>query len=128
MNGTHRKMLSIPLKALCKFTLFSLLAISFYMMAADVAHATYAAYSSPMGLIACQLVLYMFYGNLGRAVAILAVIIAGVGASLGKISWGLALTIIIGISIVFGAPVLIDKLLLAVSNSWNGWFPESPPC
>jgi type IV secretory pathway VirB2 component (pilin) len=41
-------------------------------------------------------------GRTGSAFAILAVIMAGVGAMMGKISWGIGLSIVVGIACIFG--------------------------
>jgi type IV secretory pathway VirB2 component (pilin) len=40
---------------------------------------------------------------MGRGLATLAICIVGVGALLGKVSWGMAITVAIGISIVFNS-------------------------
>ncbi|MDX2073889.1 MAG: TrbC/VirB2 family protein [Alphaproteobacteria bacterium] len=75
----------------------------------------YAATNTPMGDVLCEIV-YMVYGNLGRGLATLAVVIIGVGATLGKTSWGLAMTVAIGISVVFNAEYVVTKLM----NSGSG--------
>ncbi len=66
-----------------------------------------------MGFVLCYVVGFI-YGNLGRGLATLAIIIIGVGATLGKVSWGLAITVGIGIAIVFNATVIMNAI---VSNS-----------
>jgi type IV secretory pathway VirB2 component (pilin) len=48
---------------------------------------------------------------LGRAIAVLSVIVVGIGATLGKVSWGLALTVGTGIATVFGAVPLVMYLI-----------------
>ncbi len=68
------------------------------------------AQTSPMGNVMCQLVA-IIYGNLGRAIAVLSVIVIGIGATLGKITWGLALTVGTGIATVFGAVPLVMYLI-----------------
>lgn len=69
----------------------------------------YAATNTPMGDVLCNIV-YMVYGNMGRGLASLAVIIIGVGATLGKTSWGLAMTVAIGISVIFNAETVVGYL------------------
>ena len=59
--------------------------------------------NTPMGDVLCAIVDFVIYGNLGRGLATLAIIIVGVGAMLGKVSWGLAITVGVGISVMFGA-------------------------
>ena len=46
-------------------------------------------------------------GGIGGAIATLAVIIIGVGALMGKVSWGMAIIVVLGIAIVFGATALV---------------------
>jgi type IV secretory pathway VirB2 component (pilin) len=68
------------------------------------------AQATPMGNVLCDVVDFIIYGNLGRGLATLAIIIVGVGATLGKVSWGLAITVAVGISVVFGAYDIGDAL------------------
>lgn len=64
---------------------------------------------SPMGAVLCGLVAWLT-GPTGRALATLAIIIIGVGALMGKVSWGMAIIVAIGIAIVFGAPTILTLL------------------
>jgi type IV secretory pathway VirB2 component (pilin) len=68
------------------------------------------AQQSPMGNVVCMII-GIIYGNLGRGLAILAVIILGVGATIGKVSWGLAMTVAVGIATIFGAVPLTAYLI-----------------
>jgi type IV secretory pathway VirB2 component (pilin) len=58
------------------------------------------------------------YGNLGRGLATLAVITLGVGALLGKVSWGMAVTVGIGIAVMFNAEA-ITGMMLGCGSSAN---------
>jgi type IV secretion system protein VirB2 len=49
-------------------------------------------------------------GGIGGAIATLAVIIIGIGALMGKVSWGMAIIVVLGIAIVFGAAELVGLL------------------
>jgi len=49
-------------------------------------------------------------GTTGKAIATVAVIAVGVGALLGKISWGLALIVALGIALIFGAASIVMVL------------------
>lgn len=60
---------------------------------------------TPMSNVLCDVVGF-FHGNMGRGLASLAVIMVGVGALLGKVSWVMAVTVGIGISVMFGANAL----------------------
>lgn len=59
--------------------------------------------------VLCTLVNWMT-GATGRAIATLAIIIIGVGALMGKVSWGMAIIVALGIAIIFGAPTLLNLL------------------
>jgi len=72
-------------------------------MAPGLAH---AGTGSPMGDVIC-FILGVLWGNLGRGLATMAVIIIGLGAILGKTSWGLAITVGIGIAIMFSADWIV---------------------
>lgn len=65
--------------------------------------------------VVCKLV-GALSGPTGRAVATLAIIIIGVGALMGKVSWGMAIIVAIGIAIVFGAPAILNVLSGGTSN------------
>jgi type IV secretory pathway VirB2 component (pilin) len=90
-----------------------LLAIAAYLLL--VAPALAAGNSTPMGTVLCNIV-QMFTGNLGRGLATLAVIVVGVGATLGKVSWGLAITVAVGIAVIFNANGLVSLLGAGISG------------
>ena len=51
-----------------------------------------------------------FTGSIGQGIATLAVIVLGIGALFGKVSQGMAITTMIGISVIFGAPDIVQDL------------------
>lgn len=51
-----------------------------------------------------------FLGPIGKAIATLAIIIIGVGALMGKVSWGMAIIVGIGIAVIFGADTIARQL------------------
>lgn len=51
-----------------------------------------------------------FIGPVGTAVATLAIIIIGVGALMGKVSWGMAIIVGMGVAVIFGAPTIARLL------------------
>lgn len=59
-----------------------------------------------------------FIGPVGTAVATLAIIIIGVGALMGKVSWGMAIIVGLGVAVIFGAPTIAN--LLGANNSAAG--------
>jgi type IV secretory pathway VirB2 component (pilin) len=46
-----------------------------------------------------------------RTLAILAIIVAGVGALIGKVSWAMVGKVAIGIVLIFGAAKLVDLFI-----------------
>ena len=49
-------------------------------------------------------------GKLGQGIATLAIIVIGVGALMGKVSWGMAIIVGIGVGVIFGAPTIVNAL------------------
>jgi type IV secretion system protein VirB2 len=48
-------------------------------------------------------------GNVGRAIATIAVVFLGIGAFFGKVTWGLAVAVSIGIFAIFGAANIVGR-------------------
>ncbi len=68
-----------------------------------------AAAETPIQQVLCNMVLWMT-GTTGRALATIAIIIIGIGALLGKVSWGVALIVAIGVALIFGAGTMVELL------------------
>lgn len=68
-----------------------------------------AAVNTPMGEILC-VVTGWFTGNTGKGLATIAVTVIGIGALLGKVSWGMAIIVGVGVAIVFGAAGLVNAM------------------
>lgn len=49
-------------------------------------------------------------GRTGKALATIAIITVGVGALMGKVSWGLAILVALGIAIIFGAEAIMGAI------------------
>lgn len=76
--------------------------------------------SSPntaMGQVICDVVKW-FWGNMGKGIACIAVSILGIGAMLGKTSWGLAMTVGVGIALIFGAPRILNDIIGSPSGGY----------
>ncbi len=71
--------------------------------------ATIAGNSNAIEQVMCNVVLILT-GTTGKSVATVAVIAVGVGALLGKISWGMALIVALGIALIFGAASIVTEL------------------
>ncbi len=68
-----------------------------------------AGNSNAIEQVFCNAVLVLT-GTTGKAIATIAVIAVGVGALLGKISWGMALIVALGIALIFGAASIVTAL------------------
>jgi type IV secretory pathway VirB2 component (pilin) len=64
---------------------------------------------TPMGEVLC-FILYIILGNAGRGLATIGIMVLGVAAVLGKASWGLAITVGVGIAVVFSCVQLVSLL------------------
>ena len=64
---------------------------------------------TPMGNVLCTVVDW-FTGNTGKGLATIAITVIGIGALLGKVSWGMAIIVGIGVAIVFGAAGIVNAM------------------
>ncbi len=55
-----------------------------------------------IGYVMCNAVGF-FFGNAGKGLGTIAIAVIGVGALFGKVSWGLATIVGVGIGIIFGS-------------------------
>jgi type IV secretion system protein VirB2 len=62
-----------------------------------------------IGNVLCNVVEW-FTGKVGQGIATLAIIVIGVGALMGKVSWGMAIIVGIGVAVIFGAPAIVNEL------------------
>ena len=58
-----------------------------------------------------------FTGQIGQGIATIAIVIIGIGALMGKVSWGMAIIVGLGVAVVFGAPAIVTEL---ASNGTGG--------
>lgn len=79
------------------------------MMVPQMALASSVTNASPMSNALCIAASWLT-GASARARATIAVSILGIGALLGKISWGMAMIVGVGIAVVFGATALVQLL------------------
>lgn len=68
-----------------------------------------AAAGGTIGRVLCNVVDW-FNGPIGRGIATLAIIVIGVGALMGKVSWGMAIIVGVGVAVVFGADTIVGEL------------------
>lgn len=69
--------------------------------------------------VLCELVSW-FNGPVGRAIAMIAVITVGIGALMGKVTWGMAVMVAIGIAVIFGAASIVNALAAATVPGGEG--------
>ncbi len=62
--------------------------------------------SNAIAIVICNVVKQLT-GSIGQALSTVAVIFIGIGLFMGKISWGLALGIAVGIAMLFGAESVV---------------------
>ena len=78
---------------------------AFVMLMPDLAQAS----DTRMGNVLCT-VSKWFTGNTGKGLATIAITVIGIGALLGKVSWGMAMIVGIGVAIVFGASQIVSTM------------------
>lgn len=93
----------------------SFMAMAIMVTAPDMAHAA-AVGGAVIGDILCSVVDW-FTGPVGQGIATLAIIVIGVGALMGKVSWGMAIIVGIGVAVIFGASSLVTDLAAGSSNA-----------
>ena len=88
------------------------------MIAAAIAVAVFASFVSPDPAFAqsanlegfANNILGLFSNGLLRAIAVIAVIVAGAGWLMGRVNTGALVTVIIGIAIIFSASWIVDQV------------------
>ena len=75
----------------------------------QLAFATSVVNASPMSNALCIAATWIT-GNTGRGIATIGITIIGIGALLGKVSWGMAMIVGVGVAIVFGSTAIVQLL------------------
>ena len=78
----------------------------------------FAGADTPMGNVLCT-ALSWFTGNTGKGLATIAITVIGIGALLGKVSWGMAMIVGTGVAIVFGAAGVVSTMGAGVTVTTN---------
>lgn len=78
-----------------------------------------ASASNAIEMVFCN-VINMMTGTTGKSIATVAVIAVGIGALLGKVSWGMALIVALGVALVFGASTIVQALGGSGSSCTSG--------
>ncbi len=85
------------------------LAMALFVAYAVMLLPTEALAANPLGDTLCTVVDW-FQGPIGSGIATLAIIVIGVGALMGKVSWGMAIIVGLGVGIIFGAADIVTML------------------
>lgn len=86
---------------------FLMLLAAVAIMIPDLAFATGS--DTVIGTAFCNVISW-FNGTTGKGIATIAIIVIGVGALMGKVSWGMAIIVGIGVALIFGAASLVNSI------------------
>ncbi len=89
-------------------TTLSFMLLAVVALSPDFASAAVTA--EGMGQVVCNIILEL-QGPVARGVAAFGIIFLGFSLFLGKISWGVALALGIGVAAIFGAESIVDAML-----------------
>lgn len=78
-----------------------------FLLTPELALATNTDFGGVGGKL-CEIV-QAITGNIGRAIATIAIVFLGIGAFFGKVTWGLAVAVGIGIFAIFGSATIVGK-------------------
>ena len=87
----------------------------FYALVLSVLFTSNAYAGTAMADVLCLVVGWM-QGNLGSGLATIGVSVVGVGAIFGKVSWGLAITVGIGVTLMFKAAAILYGVGINVAS------------
>lgn len=89
---------------------FARIRVGAIMLALVVTLALLPTASWAVGAALCDMIYGVMSSGLARAIATIGVLMVGVGATLGKVSWTLALTVAVGIAAMFGVSSILAGL------------------
>lgn len=98
---TQDKMMSL---ALALFVAYAVM-----LLPVDALADTNGGDDTPIAAVLCRVVSW-FHGGIGAGIATLAIIVVGIGALMGKVSWGMAMIVGLGVGIIFGADKIVEAL------------------
>ncbi len=96
------------------------LAVALIVVAVPEAHATTATNNTDFQAPFLNLltsILNVFNGGLARMLAVLAIIGLGLSAMVGRLTWGLAIRVVVGIVLVFGAAAIVGLITGTSGNT-----------
>jgi len=112
MSKFYIRTATFDVRHIHNFSLCIMMAAIFYVVLCSSAFAL-SGYT-PVGIVLCNVVT-MIWSDIGRGIATIAVMVMGIMAALGKATWGQALLLAVGISLTFGAPIIVPQLVYGKS-------------
>jgi len=111
IKSNHNKLL------VCLMIFVTLSMITSFTAAADSTATSSAAIDDPTGIVSifCN-VINQITGGIGKVIAILILISMAIGLFIGKISWGLAIAVMVGMGLLFGAQGVVQVISGGDSN------------
>jgi type IV secretory pathway VirB2 component (pilin) len=109
MNNSKTVNAAVCFKENQQLVLLSLLAVVVHLISSNPAYAEWSFSPTGIATVLCNAA-YIVVFDIGRGLASLAIIAIGVSALLGKASWGQAMSIGVGIGVVFGSLSLATYL------------------
>ena len=108
-------------KLLSSYKLMILFALSMLILAMPElsfagAAAAADAQNNDIVQILCNVINFIT-GGIGKAIAIIILISLAISLFLGKVSWGLAIAVAVGMGILFGATTVINAITAGVGNA-----------
>jgi type IV secretion system protein VirB2 len=91
------------------------------LLPSDALAQTLGGGGDTIGNVLCNVVEW-FTGPVGQGIATLAIIVVGIGALMGKVSWGMAIIVGIGVAVIFGAPSIVSELGAGGTGCSGGLF------
>ncbi len=107
-------------KLLSSYKLMILFALSMLILAMPelsfAGAAAADAQNNDIVQILCNVINFIT-GGIGKAIAIIILISLAISLFLGKVSWGLAIAVAVGMGILFGATTVINAITAGVGNA-----------
>jgi len=108
MDNSQKKSAESMIDLCWRLTLF-FSAVVVYAIIPEAAFAVAGDGDNAISQVFCNVVLVL-QGPTGKAIATVAVIAIGVGALIGKVSWGTALIVALGVALIFGASSIVENI------------------
>jgi type IV secretory pathway VirB2 component (pilin) len=125
MNNSKTINAAVCIKENQQLMLLSLFTVALHLFLSDPANAAWSFTATGVATVLCNAA-YIVVFDIGRGLASLAIIAIGVSALLGKASWGQAMSIGVGIGVVFGSLNLATYLTNGLIGFLGMGLPDMP--